>query len=51
MAMGKMPVAMSVEVAYSVLPSVIYDKKRGICDFTIHHLLHFSIFSKILLGL
>lgn len=30
MAMGIVPVAMSLEVAYSVLPSMIYDKKgRG----------------------
>lgn len=37
MAMGIVPVAMSLEVAYSVLPSMIYDKKRegGISDFTI----------------
>lgn len=37
MAMGMVPVAMSLEVAYSVLPSMIYDKKGrgGISDFTI----------------
>lgn len=30
MAMGVVPVAVSLEVAYSVLPSMIYDKKgRG----------------------
>lgn len=30
MAIGIVPVAMSLEVAYSVLPSMIYDKKvRG----------------------
>lgn len=37
MAMGIVPVAMSLEVAYSVLPSMIYDEKGrgGISDFTI----------------
>lgn len=37
MAMHTVPVAMSLEVAYSVLPSMIYDEKRegGISDFTI----------------
>lgn len=37
MAIGIAPVAMSLEVAYSVLPSMIYDKKvrGGISDFTI----------------
>lgn len=28
MAMSAVPVAMSLQVAYSVLPSMIYDKKR-----------------------
>lgn len=48
MAMGIVPVAMSLEVAYSVLPSMIYDKKRegGISDFTICPLALFHIFQK-----
>lgn len=45
MAMGIVPVAMSLELAYSVLPSMIYDKKRegGISDFTICPLALFHI--------
>lgn len=37
MAMSAVPVAMSLQVAYSVLPSMIYDNKKGegISDFTI----------------
>lgn len=52
MAMGVVPVAMSLEVAYSVLPNLIYDKKGrgGISDFTICPPAHFSISSKRSLG-
>lgn len=48
MAMGIVPVAMSLEVAYSVLPSMIYDKKReGESLTSPFALLHFSISSKL----
>lgn len=51
MAMGIVPVAMSLEVAYSVLPSMIYDKKgRGESLTSPFALLHFSILSKRSLG-
>lgn len=44
MAMSAVPVAMSQQVAYSVLPSMIYDKKRrGISPFA---LLHFPASSR-----
>ncbi len=47
MAMGIVPVAMSLEVAYSVLPSMIYDeKRRGESLTSPFALLHFSISSK-----
>lgn len=51
MAMGIVPVAMSLELAYSVLPSMIYDKKReGESLTSPFALLHFSILSNRSLG-
>lgn len=51
MAVGIVPVAMSVEGAYSVLPSMIYDKRgRGDSLTSPFALLHFSISSKRSLG-
>lgn len=47
MAIGIAPVAMSLEVAYSVLPSMIYDKKvRGESLTSPFALLHFPIFAQ-----
>lgn len=47
MAMSAVPVAMSLQVAYSVLPSMIYDKKRrGESLISPFALLHFPASSK-----
>lgn len=47
MAMSALPVAMSLQVAYSVLPSMIYDKKRrGKALISPFALLHFSALSR-----
>lgn len=45
MAMGNTPIVMSLEVAYSALPNVIYDKKRGEKESltSLFALLHFQI--------
>lgn len=50
MAMGIVPVAMSLEVAYSVLPSMIYDKKGGGPLTSPFALVHFPISSKRVWG-